>query len=66
MKKKLTVDVTLSWTFDAKEWSEQEDHIKAMRADPKQILGYDIIHTLFCLNDITQPEHKEIKVYAAD
>jgi hypothetical protein len=66
MKKKLTVDLTLSWSFDEKEWSQHKDHIECLKADPKQVLGYDIIHTLFCLNDITQPENKEIKVYAAD
>ena len=66
MSKKITVDLTLSWTFDEKEWSDEEAHLAEMRNNPNIVLGYDIIHSIYCLNDIRYPELKEIKTYAAD
>ena len=65
-KKRITVDLKLSWTFDEKEWSDEKDHIQAVRDNPKLVLGYDIIHSLFCLNELTTPNLKDIKAYAAN
>ena len=66
MKKKITVDLTLSWTFDEKEWSDEKAHIAEMMTNPNIVLGYDIIHSIYCLNDIRDPELKEVKTYAAN
>tara|TARA_R110000796_G_scaffold17916_2_gene54611 strand:- start:790 stop:990 length:201 start_codon:yes stop_codon:yes gene_type:complete len=66
MKKRITVDVTLSWTFDEKEWSDEQDHIREVRSNPKLVLGYDIIHSIFCLNEMTTPDLKEITAYDAN
>ncbi len=66
MKKKITVDMTLSWTFDDKDWAEEKKHLQELRDNPAIILGEDVIHTLFCLNEMIEPEVKEIKAYAAN
>ena len=66
MKKKITVDMTLSWTFDEKDWADEKDHIQALRDNPAIILGEDVIHSLFCLNEMIEPDLKEIKAYDAN
>jgi len=66
MKKKITVDLTISWTFDEKAWTEEKKHLEEIRKNPRIITGHDLHHTLFCLNDITPPTLKEQKVYYVD
>tara|TARA_R110002051_G_scaffold233585_1_gene295145 strand:+ start:977 stop:1177 length:201 start_codon:yes stop_codon:yes gene_type:complete len=66
MKKKITVDLTISWTFDEKDWTEEKDHLEEIRNNPKIIVRSDLHHTIHCLNDITIPELKDHKVYYVD
>ena len=66
MKKKITVDLLVSWTFDEKEWTEEKDHLEEIRKNPKIIVHSDLHHTLYCLNDITPPTLKDQKVYYVD
>ena len=60
MSKQVTVEILLSWTFSEKEWSGNEQHIADMKANPNIILGYDLIDTMYHLNNITKPEVKTI------
>jgi hypothetical protein len=65
-KKELTVQLTLEWTFNETDWSEQKEHLEALKENPKIVLGYDILSTLFTLNDISYPEMKKVKVTPHD
>ena len=60
--KEVTVSLTLEWTFDQQEWSEENLHIKELIADPKQTFGYDTLNSIFILNDITYPTLTNCKV----
>ena len=66
MTKRITVDLTLSWTFDEKDWSEEKNHIQDLKDNPNIVLGYDIINACYCMNDIVNPELKELKVHDAN
>tara|TARA_R110002020_G_scaffold418276_1_gene627518 strand:- start:123 stop:326 length:204 start_codon:yes stop_codon:yes gene_type:complete len=66
MKKKVTVAMTLSWTFDEKEWSEQKEHIENLKDNPRIVLGYDIHNAWHNLNDMTHPDLTDIEVKNAD
>jgi hypothetical protein len=37
-----------------------------LKADPRLVLGYDTINSIFMLNDLDYPAAKEIKVLYAD
>ncbi len=52
---KLQVSITYTWTFSAKEWKEQEEHMEALEEDINQKLSYDPISTFHHLNNIIQP-----------
>ena len=65
-KKRIMVEMTFTWTFNEKDWSEEKKHIEEMRANPRNVLGYDILNAWHCLNDMTYPELKDIKVTDAD
>mgnify|MGYP003663374773 CR=1 FL=1 len=53
--KKVTVQLTVEWTFDQKQWSEEKKHIDMLINDPKLCFGYDTINSLFVLNDLDYP-----------
>ena len=59
----ITVKMTLSWSFNEREWKEEEEHLKALRENPAIILGTDVIHSLFNLNEITAPNLEDLNVY---
>ena len=65
-KKDITVEMTFAWTFDEKDWSEEKKHIAEMKANPRLVFEYDILNTFHCLNDMTYPELKDIKVTDAN
>jgi len=60
--KRIQVNLTLSWTFDEKEWSDEKAHRERLKENPRVILGDDILHSMYCLNDITYPDLKDIKI----
>jgi hypothetical protein len=65
MTKEITVKLTLEWTFDKKAWSEEQEHIEILINDPKLCFGYDIIHSIFVLNDLDYPTITDYKVTPA-
>jgi len=62
MAKEVTVQLTLEWTFNRKKWSDEECHIKMLEEDPKLTFDYDIINSIFVLNDLDYPSIKDCKV----
>jgi hypothetical protein len=64
--KSVTVEMTFSWTFDEKDWSEEKEHVKIMKEDPRIVFGYDTVHSIFMLNDIVYPELKKVEVNSVD
>lgn len=64
--KTINVELTLSWTFNEKEWSEEKRHLEECRKNPKIIVGHDLMHTLFMLNEITHPNLENQKITYAD
>ena len=65
-KKRVTVEMTFSWTFNEKDWSDEKKHIEEMTANPRIVLGYDILNAWHCLNDMTYPDLTNIEVKNAD
>ena len=65
-KKSITVRLTFDWTFDEKDWSENKQHLEKLKEEPKIVLGYDIINTMYTLNDIAYPEAQQFKVISHD
>jgi len=66
MSKEVTVQMTLEWTFNKRDWSAEKKHMEELKANPKLILGYDVVNSIFMLNDLDYPAAKEIKVIYAD
>tara|TARA_R110002051_G_scaffold78638_1_gene142233 strand:- start:1811 stop:2008 length:198 start_codon:yes stop_codon:yes gene_type:complete len=64
MKKQVTVQMTLEWTFDQSSWSAEKKHLKDLEDIPEVILGNDVVHSMFMLNDINSPQLKKVKVDA--
>tara|TARA_R110000744_G_scaffold318821_1_gene425187 strand:- start:642 stop:839 length:198 start_codon:yes stop_codon:yes gene_type:complete len=62
MKQEITVQLTLEWSFDEREWSKEKQHIEDLKNIPSVILGNDTINAIFMLNDIKYPELKNCKV----
>jgi hypothetical protein len=62
MTKKVNVQLTYEWEFDEKEWREEKKHLDKLKDEPQIVLGYDILSTFYCLNDIVDPDIKDIKV----
>ena len=54
--------MTLEWTFNKREWSSEKKHMEELEANPKLVLGYDTISSIFMLNDLDYPTAKDIKV----
>jgi len=64
MKKQVTVQMTLEWTFGQNSWSAEKKHIKELEEIPEIILSNDVLNSLYMLNDIEVPELKKVKVNA--
>lgn len=64
--KEVKVQMTLEWVFDKKAWSEEKTHLENLEATPSAVLGYDIINSLFVLNELDYPSAKNIKVNYAN
>ena len=62
MKKQVTVQMTLEWTFDQLSWSQEKKHLQELQGIPEIILGNDVLNSLHMLNDIEVPTLKEVKV----
>ena len=60
--KKVTINLTYSWTIDSKEWRENKEFMEGLEDNPRVILGYDLKTTFWNLSDITYPELKNIEV----
>ena len=58
--------MTLEWTFNKMDWSAEKKHMEEIVNNPKLILGYDVINSIFMLNDLDYPTAKEIKVIDAN
>ena len=64
MTKEIKVQLTLEWSFNERDWSEEKKHIEELKNTPSVVLGNDTIHTIFMLNDINHPQLKDCKVTA--
>lgn len=65
MKREVTVKLTLEWTFDQKGWSDEKTLIEDLRTNPKVVLGFDTVHSLYMLNDLDYPKIIDYKVTSA-
>jgi|TARA_R110000851_G_scaffold104737_1_gene222550 hypothetical protein len=65
MTKEITVKLTLEWTFDKRAWSEEQKHIETLINDPKLCFGYDVINSLFILNELDYPNITDYKITSA-
>ena len=64
--KKVTINLTYSWTIDSTQWRENKEFMKKIEEEPRVVLGYDLKTTFWNLNDITYPELKKIEVKNVD
>tara|TARA_R110000824_G_scaffold44937_2_gene130365 strand:- start:258 stop:455 length:198 start_codon:yes stop_codon:yes gene_type:complete len=64
--KKVTINLTYSWTIDSSEWRENKEFMKKIEENPRITLGEDLKSTFWNLNDITHPELKNIEVKNAE
>ena len=64
--KDITVSMTLEWSFNKKDWSDEQKHLKDLANDANIVLGYDTLNSLFMLNDIVIPTATNIKVKDAN
>jgi|TARA_R110002020_G_scaffold173459_1_gene364361 hypothetical protein len=64
MKKQVTVQMTLEWSFDQRSWSAEKKHLQDLEDMPEVVLGNDVLHSMFMLNDIDSPKLKKVKVNA--
>jgi len=62
MTKKVNIQITYEWEFDEREWREEEKHLEQLKNEPQIVLGYDLLSTFYSLNDIVDPDAKDIKV----
>ena len=62
MTKEIKVQLTLEWSFNERDWSNEKKHIEELKNIPSVVLGNDTINALFMLNDIDYPELKNCKV----
>lgn len=60
--KSVCVSLTLEWVFTEKEWSEEKDHLHNLSENVRLVVGDDIYHALFMLNDVATPKVKKVKV----
>ena len=59
MSKNIKVSMTLEWSFSEKQWSLEQRHLEELKNNPKQVVDYDVISSLYYLNDIEVPTIKE-------
>ena len=64
--KDITVSMTLEWSFNKKEWSDEQKHRESLLNNPSIVLGYDTLNSVFMLNDIVIPKATNIKVKNAN
>jgi hypothetical protein len=64
MKKQVTVQMTLEWSFDQHSWSTEKKHLTDLKEIPEVILSNDVLNSLYMLNDIQVPELMKVKVNA--
>ena len=64
MKKQVTVQMTLEWTFDQRDWSSEKKHIKELKDIPEVVFNKDIFNSMYMLNEIDRPQLKRLKVNA--
>ena len=62
MNKEIKVRMTLEWVFKKREWSSEQKHLQELELETERVLGYDTLHSLYMLNDITMPQASNIKV----
>ena len=63
MKNKLiTVRMNLEWTFNGRDWSDEKELRDSLVNDPNIVLGYDVVHSILVLNDLSRPEVKKMTV----
>tara|TARA_R110000744_G_scaffold151196_1_gene264594 strand:- start:4 stop:255 length:252 start_codon:yes stop_codon:yes gene_type:complete len=55
-KQEVDVQITFSWKFDKKAWTEQKQHLDEMHKNIKLVIEYDLINTIFLLNNIVDAE----------
>ena len=55
-KKEVDVQITFSWKFDKKAWTEQKQHLDEIQKNIKIVIEYDPINTIFMLNNIVDAE----------
>ena len=65
MSKQVTVQLTMEWTFNQRDWSAEKKHIEELKNNTKVVLEFDTIHSLHMLNDLDYPKLKECKVTSA-
>ena len=65
MSKQVTVQLTMEWTFNQRDWSAEKKHINEMKENPKLVFGYDTVHSIHILNDLDYPQITECKVTSA-
>lgn len=60
--KKIKVDLTFSWEFDKRDWSEMKQHEKEICEEITQKTDHDHLNMFYCLNDIIQPTLTNMEV----
>ena len=65
MSKQVTVQLTMEWTFNQRDWSAEKKHINEMKENPKLVFGYDTVHSIHILNDLDYPKITKCKVTGA-
>ena len=62
MSKQVTVQLTMEWTFDQRDWSAEKKHREELENNPKLVFEFDTVHSLHMLNDLDYPKIKNCKV----
>jgi len=65
MSKQVTVQLTMEWTFNQRDWSAEKKHIEELKDKPKLVFEFDTVHSLHMLNDLDYPKIKNCKVTSA-
>jgi hypothetical protein len=60
--KKIKVDLTFSWEFDKRDWSEMKQHEKEICEEITQKTNYDHLNMFYHLNDMVQPTLTNMEV----
>ena len=65
MSKQVTVQLTMEWTFNQRDWSAEKKHIEELKDNPKLVFEFDTVHSLHMLNDLDYPKITKCKVTSA-